>query len=118
MPRDWDLVRAILLALEQLQDPNGTLAPTEVPNYDAGLVAYHFLLLGQAGMIEALNTSSSSGRSAVAQRLTWAGHELLDAIRSQTIWQQIKKRAREKGVDLTLDVIIALAKQVVQSILQ
>lgn len=133
MPRDWDLVRAILLALEQLPDFKSTLRPEDLKGYDAPMVSYHLLLLKEAGLVEAVDASTLDWKhtitglsgsqqyeravKAIGLRLTWAGHELLDSIRSQPVWQGVKKGAREKGLDLSLDVIVMLAKKVIEALI-
>jgi hypothetical protein len=45
--------------------------------------------------------------------MTWAGHELLDSIRRDGVWQQVKAIARESSVDLSLDLVKQLAVKVV-----
>ena len=53
----------------------------------------------------------------VGQRLTWDGHELLDSIRQTGMWDKIKAKAREKGLDLTFDAVKALGAWTVKSTL-
>jgi len=38
-------------------------------------------------------------------RLTMAGHDLLDTMRSASLWETIKSTAQSKGVELTFDAI-------------
>lgn len=110
MKRDWELVRRILLALES-QD--GRLMPDQIAGYDAAAVCYHMEIMRQAGLIEA----NSVAGACVALSLTWNGHEFLDSIRQDTVWNKVKVRAREAGVGLTADVVVALAKKVVEALL-
>lgn len=115
MPRDWDLVRAILLALEQLPDFKGQLRPEDIQGYNAALVTYHIMLIEEAGLIEAIVSQTMGGEAfALGRRMTWAGHELLDAIRAPSMWNRIKRTALDKGLDLTLDVILAIAKKLAE----
>ena len=53
MKRDWEIVRRVLLGLEQLGDSRSALSPEDLPPYDSDLVSYHFQILGEAGLIEA-----------------------------------------------------------------
>ncbi|WP_081406283.1 MULTISPECIES: DUF2513 domain-containing protein [Acinetobacter] len=36
---------------------------------------------------------------------TWDGHELLDTLRDQNVWNHIKEISKEKGVDITFESI-------------
>jgi hypothetical protein len=42
---------------------------------------------------------------------------LLDSIRQNSIWDKIKAKAREKGLDLTFDAVKALAAWAIKSTL-
>jgi hypothetical protein len=53
----------------------------------------------------------------IGQRLTWQGYELLETIRQKTIWERVKATAREKGADLTIDVVKALGTWALKSTL-
>lgn len=46
--------------------------------------------------------------------LTWSGHELLDAIREDGVWDKLNELAQVAGVGMTTDVVITLAKCVTQ----
>ena len=45
----------------------------------------------------------------IATRLTWEGHEFLDSIRNDTVWKKIKDTVKEKGVQLSYEILKALA---------
>ena len=111
MKRDWDLIREVLLELEQLSgsgleeihyDP---LNESDNPAKDE-----QALILWKAGFIEGTNADTCSGNAVIAQGLTWAGHDLLATIESKPVWEQIKSTARDKGIELTFDVVKALGK--------
>lgn len=119
MERDWEVIRAILLELEKhLQ-----VMPKMVADlgHDIESVKYHMDMLIQAGFVDgqSVRSKSLSGRaritSAYADRMTFAGHDLLDTIRSDTMWTKIKAVAIAKGIDLTFDAVKAIAGAVVSS---
>lgn len=58
MKRNWDLIRKILLKLEEKADSTSWLESTDIKGYDAKTVAYHYKLLSNAGLIEAIDVSS------------------------------------------------------------
>lgn len=111
MRRDWDLVRRILLALEESE--GGNLTPDRVTGFDQDTVCYHMEIMRQAGLIDARVIQGAC----VALSLTWKGHEFLDGIRKDMVWNKVKARAREAGIGLTTDVVVAPAKKVMEGIL-
>lgn len=117
MRRDWELVRKILIKLEEQETALGQLFPDAITGYDAENVCYHMKLLDQAGLIEARSMAAlGDPASCVALSLTWDGHEFLHNIKRDTIWNKVKGIAREKGLDLSVDVIKIAAKLAIQSV--
>ncbi|MGA2083468.1 MAG: DUF2513 domain-containing protein [Holophaga sp.] len=116
MKRDWDLVRIILQTLEARSD--GYLNSVSVPDYDPGAVAYHFQIMNDAGLIEATVQEFTGGTMfGMAIRLKWQGHEFLDSIRTDKVWDKVKQSAWEKGIDLTFDIAGKLAGKVMKEML-
>jgi hypothetical protein len=64
-------------------------------------LAYHTLLLKEAGFIEAqdLCHMGPDGFDWRPKRLTYRGHELLEVIREKEIWQLTKDAAKKGGVE-------------------
>ena len=110
MERNWDTIREILLAAEALK-PDTTLT---LSNFDEGRayeISYHTELLEESGLIHA-SISKTLGRGPTnfhLYRLTWSGHELLDAIRSETIWDKTKTTITNKGGVMTFDLVKSVA---------
>lgn len=107
MKRDMDLIREILLRLEQ----HNCLDETE--GHSAKEIAYHVSLLEGAGLVTQdiysnlfLNDSMLDGI-----RITWAGHEFLDSSRNVSIWEKAKKIAMEKTGALSFEVLKAVLVQ-------
>lgn len=114
MKRDWDVVRKILLALEEVEGPSADLRSVE--GIDDPVFIYHVDLLEKAGLIEAKVVKAMVGPiAAIAFRLTWQGHEFLDSIRPKPIWDKVKSEAKEKGIDLTLSAIKTLAEMAMKA---
>jgi hypothetical protein len=89
MKRDMDLARLILFEIEK-QPYTGKWVEINIDKYDPEEITYHILLLVEAGLIEADNLSDLSGVDWKPKRLTWEGHEFLDAARDDTRWNQAK----------------------------
>ena len=110
MKRDMELVRIILLAIA---DSNEPIEASRIANekYSANLVGYHFQILNEAGLIVA--SVSAAGNNpyyfASASRLTWEGNDYLDAIRDESIWRRIKSAVAKATGTTTLDVVKTLA---------
>lgn len=117
MRRDMDLVREILLAVEKNEkDPLGWI-DLELPDRSRKEVAYHVMLLHQAGLITAkdLCTMGADGFDWRPKSLTWQGHEFLEAARNDTIWRKaVAKMVEVTGgvsLDVLKDLLIASGKQ-------
>lgn len=107
-----ELVREVLINLEDDEDIS-KWAPVHIDGYKAKEVDYHLKILSQANLIEAKSVTDQGNW--FAKSLTWNGHEYLDAIRNETIWNKTKNFINEKGLELAsvpLSVIkeIAVAK--------
>ncbi|WP_426271347.1 DUF2513 domain-containing protein [Dyella kyungheensis] len=114
MKRDWEVVRKILLALENLEGAGSDLRSVE--GVDDHVFIYHVDLLEKAGLIEGKVIKAMSGPvAAIAFRLTWEGHEFLDSIRPKPIWDKVKSDAKSKGIDLTFGAIKALAEMAIKA---
>lgn len=121
MKKDWVIIRQVLLRLEEADTPNTVVRAADFDTFSEQEVAYNIRLLKEAGYIEANYLESRSGNghinSALARRLTNAGHELLDTIRNDTIWSKIKETFRSKGVDMTFDLVLSVGKRVAEEAL-
>ena len=60
MKRDMDLVRSILLAIEANQNDPFDWIDLDIPGRSPWEVAYHIMILAEAGLIEAQDLSSMS----------------------------------------------------------
>jgi hypothetical protein len=101
MQRDMELVRSILLIVEQHEHGNAP-GDLEVEGYTADKIGYHCHLIGQAGLADVadLTTRGSNGPKARILRLTCVGHEFLDAARDSTVWEKAKSRLATAGQNL------------------
>ena len=83
MKRDMALVREILLKVEALPF-HGRFHDVEIKGHSDEDINYHIMLLDEAGFIEAEDLTNTSGVCWKPKRLTYHGHESLDAARSDT----------------------------------
>ncbi len=117
MKRDWDVIRDILIEVEALDSAKfediryGPASESDEPEK-----AKHGVLLWKSGFIEGKESSNMSGEAVSATGLTWAGHDLLQTIRSKTVWERIKTTAKDKGLELTFDTVKELSKLAVAAV--
>ncbi len=125
MKRDFDLIRRILLEVEDKYTPerNISLKPDDVSwfsEYEWGNVVGHFVLLEEGGYLH--RGSSSCDRfqgMIVLNGISWKGYELLDEIRDEILWRKTKQGASQIGsfsVDTIKDVAKALVRKKIKDL--
>jgi hypothetical protein len=105
MKRDMDLIRRLLFAIEEAP-PQGPTA-LEVPGFTGDEINHNLALLLEAGLIVG-RQSGELGRPTPhirVLRLTWEGHDFLDAARDETRWKQARSLIVEKGGAFAFDVV-------------
>ena len=116
MKRDLDLVRKILAAMEATD--RGFYARTpEIDGYTAEEIGYHAHLMAEAGFITAVDATdmSSGSPNAIPMALTWAGHDFLDSIKDDSIWNKAKEVAIKPMAGLAFEVLKEWLKQEAKS---
>jgi len=119
MKRDFDLIRKLLIFFEEKPGSEPVRKP-EIAGYNDIEIMYHLLLLNDAGFLRCepiKSTSSDRVIKVIPFELTWDGHEFLDKIRSEEIWNKTKVTIKKKGVDLSFDTIRQVTSEVIKSIL-
>lgn len=118
MQRDWDVIRKILLTCEAA--PAGQpVQENAFPGVDRAILFEHVKMLNDIGYIDArlMHIIGPEVGGFVIMGLRWDGHDLLAKMRSKMWWERLKAIAAEKGLDLTWDVIKALALPAAKSVL-
>lgn len=128
MKRDWDIARQVLVDIEEDTDPMQHMSSEpiwenqteqqykeEMRQYHAeeNRIFGHVELLLESGCIAGIEVIrfgvDSWGYSLHGPRLTMAGHDLLETMRSQGLWEKIKSTAKSRSIELTVDSIKAIA---------
>jgi len=113
MKRDMELARLILLEIEK-QPSYSSSIELEFDGYSSEQINYHTMLLHEAGLIVAIDASSLSDLCWMPQRLTWQGHEFLEASRNDIAWNKTKEiMARGGGFvfEIAKSILIKLVEQ-------
>ena len=94
MTRDMELIRELLLRLEEA--PTGFAGLSSLEGRSDSEVGYNLHLLYQAGLVEGSVTTSmgDDGPRISAQRLTWEGHDFLEAIKTPSVWRKVRERLK------------------------
>ena len=98
LKRDMDLVRKLLFLIEEQND---TFSELKLPqDIDKTIAIYHLNLMEQAGLTENNIKYVSDGPYWVYSQLTWEGHDFLDSIKNDTIWDKTKESIKSKGLEI------------------
>ena len=119
MERNWDTIREILMQVEKCTLPIDQVRLSNFPSERAGEISYHIILLIEAGLVSG-KISQSIGpepKDFIAQRLTWSGHEFLDSIRSDGIWERTKKKFVNEGASMTFELVKSVSAEFIKSAL-
>jgi hypothetical protein len=115
MKRNMDVIRSLLLRLEELPiRPDGIVLihgsdpEIAIDGHSADEVDYHLKLLKEQGLIECPGSLPLAG-GIPFRKLTWAGHDFVDAVRDPAIWKKTKHSVDAIG-SITFDLVKDLAK--------
>jgi hypothetical protein len=119
MKRDWDIIRLILTKIES--DSNGKVYQlSDFSENDPAIISYHMELLLQACLIEgSMNKHLGPGPyDFMARRLSWGGHDFIDAIRNDKVWKKTKDNFLSKGIDMTFELVKTVASEIALSFIK
>lgn len=113
MRRDLDLVRAILLDVE---DAAGAV-PLSALSYDGKTpaeIGHHVELMAHHGLLDATVTRDWGGDvvGGSIKAMTWDGCDYLDAVRSPKVWSETKRSVRDAVGETTLSVVRRCAEAI------
>ena len=115
MKRDLDLVRQLMLQIE-------SLPPIPPVQYRAGevedpVLLKHLEMLIASGLVAGKISQSHGTRGDVISitGLTWEGHEWVEMVRSQALWNEIKSRLLERAGVMTYELTKLVARQILST---
>ncbi|MCU4120943.1 DUF2513 domain-containing protein [Variovorax sp. N23] len=136
MKRDWDLIRKLLIDIEEGNDflADDPVAPQWLDQservFAEQMAAYkkeqerlfgHLELLLENGYTDGYQVLRGAdgyfSYGVSAPRLTMAGHDLLDTMRSSKVWGWVKATASTKGVELSFDAVKTLSAMALKAVL-
>ena len=114
------MIREILIKFEELSSEVGSIDLSDFPSEKAHEYSYHVELLLESGLIhgQMSKTIGLHAQDFFANRLTWEGHEFLDAIRIDNVWNKTKIFFVEGGLSMTFELIKGVATDVAAALLK
>jgi len=108
MIRNMNLIRLLLLRSEGDEE-----AKKACEGFTVEERAYHVQLLIDAGLVEGMAVRGANGEftGAAVSRLTWSGHDFLDASRDNKTWNRFLEMLKDRGLSLTFDLTLAWLKK-------
>ncbi len=83
----------------------------EYSNFDAATIYYHIGMLIDAGLVKGKLFKEPGGPPfAYVDDLTWTGHDFLDAMRDDNLWNKAKEKVIKPGVSFTFDLLLEWLK--------
>ncbi|KQP89824.1 hypothetical protein ASF57_23595 [Methylobacterium sp. Leaf117] len=127
MKRDMDLVRSILIEIEEGRytfDFDTLKVETDDQMYELMKLKHHIAIMVQAELINLSGNSPLWREDAPYNQievvgLTWKGHDFVDAIRDPAVWRKTKEGASKvggAGFGFILELGKAYAKQELQKL--
>ena len=120
MKRDMDLVRNLLMAIENNTQLSGSLFiqyneqdNLGITDYSVEQVRYHINMLIDAGLVKGEMVYGGP----IISKLSWAGHEFVDVIRDPDIWEKTKEGAKKASgfsIELLRDLATGLIKKKIE----
>ena len=119
MKRDFDLIRLILLDAEVNSAPGKSFYTPKIEGYEFKDINYNIKLMSDAGLVDVFHNSyKPDGDDYLIKSLTYAGHDFIDKIRNETVWNKVKKTLLEKIGTLTIEGIKIISESVIKSLLE
>ena len=114
MRRDLDLIRDLMLKLESMPRTPGMVdellagdGEMIIEGYSPAEIDYHLNLINEAGFLKTMGSMLSG--NILFDRLSLAGHDFVDSVRSPEVWAKTKQGAAAAG-GFTVDLLKDLAK--------
>lgn len=111
MKREMDLVRGIAIAVEaSSRDFDSDML--KFAGYSDEQIGYHCQLMKEAGLLDAIDLTGFRAKFPRFRitKLTMAGHDFVDAARSEKVWNDCKRVIQDTIGGASIQLIIATLK--------
>jgi hypothetical protein len=120
MKRDLELIRKLLLFFEEKYSPELVELPP-IEGYDETTLKTHLVLMFEAGLLRCEPVRSSTSDRVIYVlpfELTWDGHEFLDKVRSESVWDRIRSTIASQGGSVAFALVNQLATRYAMELLK
>lgn len=121
MKRDFDLIRSLLIEIENCENIEGNYAPMinghkidghKIDEHMYTTIEYHLQLLFEAKLIKGTHRNTMMNYSKLRNvNLTWAGHDFLDSARNDKVWnlaiQKLKDTVGSASIEVLKKVLVS-----------
>jgi hypothetical protein len=113
--RDLDLVRQLMLQIEAL--PAAPPVQYRMSEIEDPVLLAHLELLIDAGLVNGKIARSHGTRGDVisVSGLTWQGHEWVEMVRSQSVWNETKRTLTERASAMTFELTKEVAGRILRA---
>lgn len=118
MQRDMDLIRRILLYIEEHYKPGADTIKVHIDGCSDSLIYEHCKLMYEAGLIQKLENWGCDGFEDQAHvgNLTNEGYDYLEKIRDLSLWGKVKDTIKDKGLPLIISTVKTIADALTKSL--
>lgn len=111
MKRDMDVIRQILLAARDADEPLG-----EVGGIDKQTFCNHVVLLEEAGLVKAIvREQHGQALHAMILRLTWEGQDFADAVKDDSLWRKARDQVIKPAGSWTFGILVEYLRAEIRS---
>jgi len=120
MQRNMDLIRLILLKIEEAPKPQLREIPV-IEGFSQEEIVFHLILLDEIDFVKIDATEMANGTVRVTSihRMTWQGYDFLEKVKNETVWQKTKAKFKDKlsamPFSLLNDVALELCKKAIDT---
>lgn len=123
MKLNFDCVRDLMLAAEDIPyNENPTmiyfLKNSRLSQYSPDDIYYSMEKIVEAGFVKLRRVKTLSGPfDGIFIGITWEGHQFLDSIRSDTVWEKAKEKVKKTIGSTSLQVLSSVAVSIASKFL-
>lgn len=100
-----ELIRLLLIEQETGESPEG------LSDYSQPDQIYNLQIMSDAGLVVArFIPDEGEAHAATVHRLTWAGHDFLDATKDSRVWKMAKDHVIKPGASWTFSILVEWLK--------
>ena len=116
MKRDMDLIRKIMLRIEE-EYVSTAIFNLQVEDYSAEQIATHCKMLYEAGLNSDYKAQYASDELYMfgVGNLSGDGYDYLDKVRDDSVWKKVKDTAKEHGVPLLIDTVKQISSEIISA---